>query len=269
MTNTMCIHGKAIYERCLECEEGLKRGEHGGFVRADSPPSKDKLTDVDLDALIRAYNAGGIAHGFVPEVYRCLVELKQMRNSPEPAAPIQQAARAFVAALDADAIAELVSTRGYQAEWNVLCGALRTAHEPSARHCTSGCEKPICGRFSEQDDGEGRVDTYCAECGHTRECHETIATQPPEARLPDSLDEIRARNQHAAERGNLTQAEFDTAWLLNYSAQPPCAECERLRTGLQLIVKDEHRLMSIAARGAAESILSGKPIYSTATKGEG
>lgn len=42
--------------------------------------SNTKLSDVDLRALIRAYNAGGITHGFVPEVYRCLVELQQMRE---------------------------------------------------------------------------------------------------------------------------------------------------------------------------------------------
>lgn len=53
--------------------------------------------------------------------------------------------------------------------------------ESHGRKCTSGCEKPICGQFTEQDDGEGRVDTYCATCGHTRECHEPVAAIPPGA----------------------------------------------------------------------------------------
>lgn len=59
----------------------------------------------------------------------------------------------------------------------------RTTLEPGTLQCTAGCEKPICGQFTEQDDGEGRVDTYCATCGHTSECHELLPAQPPEATL--------------------------------------------------------------------------------------
>jgi len=42
-------------------------------------------------------------------------------------------------------------------------------------------------------------------------------------------------------------------------AGPMCAECQRLREGLQLIAKDEHRLMNVTARNIAQSILDGKP----------
>lgn len=45
-----------------------------------------------------------------------------------------------------------------------------------------------------------------------------------EARLPDTIEEIRSRNQKAAERGDLSQPEFDVAWLLNYSAGEPPVE---------------------------------------------
>jgi hypothetical protein len=38
-----------------------------------------------------------------------------------------------------------------------------------------------------------------------------------------------------------------------------CAECRRLREGLQLIATDEHRLMNVTARNIAQSILDGKP----------
>ena len=43
------------------------------------------------------------------------------------------------------------------------------------RACTDCCSTAaICDRFDEQDDGEGRVDTYCAHCGHSRDCHDLI-----------------------------------------------------------------------------------------------
>ncbi len=32
--------------------------------------------------------------------------------------------------------------------------------------------EPICRDFQEQDDGERRVDTYCAACGHSIDCHD-------------------------------------------------------------------------------------------------
>jgi hypothetical protein len=38
-------------------------------------------------------------------------------------------------------------------------------------------------------------------------------------------------------------------------------EIERLRAGLQLMAMDEHRLMNVAARQTAESILAGKPAH--------
>jgi hypothetical protein len=34
--------------------------------------------------------------------------------------------------------------------------------------------KAICYAFEEQDDGEGRVDTYCFTCGHSKDCHEPL-----------------------------------------------------------------------------------------------
>lgn len=73
-----------------------------------------------------------------------------------------------------------------------------------------------------KDDGDHAVAQRI--CGELSRAIWQQPTPEPEARLPDTIDEIRARNQHAAERGNLTQAEFDTAWLLNYSAQPPVPE---------------------------------------------
>jgi hypothetical protein len=48
------------------------------------------------------------------------------------------------------------------------------------------------------------------------------------------------------------------------AALEPCAECQRMREGLQLIATDEHRLMNITARQTAQSILNGKPSGATA-----
>lgn len=85
MTNPMCIHGKAVHERCLPCEEGLKRGEHGGFVRADSPPSKE------LDALIRRVNAlipSSVTPATRIEIHPCdwLALVDEVRTAHEPPA---------------------------------------------------------------------------------------------------------------------------------------------------------------------------------------
>lgn len=49
------------------------------------------------------------------------------------------------------------------------------------------------------------------------------------------------------------------------SGHEPCAECQRMREGLQLIATDEHRLMNITARQTAASILAGKPSGVTTT----
>jgi hypothetical protein len=38
--------------------------------------------------------------------------------------------------------------------------------------------RAICYAFMEQDDGEGRVDTYCATCGHSKDCHEHLPDEP-------------------------------------------------------------------------------------------
>jgi hypothetical protein len=42
--------------------------------------TKELVSDADLAALIKAYNAGGITHGFVPEVLQCLLELQRWRE---------------------------------------------------------------------------------------------------------------------------------------------------------------------------------------------
>lgn len=40
-----CVHGRKIYERCEPCEEGAKRGEHGGFRRAPESSNGETLVD--------------------------------------------------------------------------------------------------------------------------------------------------------------------------------------------------------------------------------
>lgn len=71
LTNPMCIHGKAVHERCLECEEGMKRGEHGGFVRAwEQAPSKE-LTHEERCERIREIEASFLHRGnMAVEIYR-------------------------------------------------------------------------------------------------------------------------------------------------------------------------------------------------------
>lgn len=72
-------------------------------------------------------------------------------------------------------------------------------------------------------------------------------------------------------------AEFDEAAaalrahadILDRAANEPCAECQRMREGLQLIATDKHRLMNITARQTAASILAGKPSGVTTPPPEG
>jgi len=45
--------------------------------------TKKRVSDVDLAALIRAYNAGGITHGFVSEILECLHELWDRRAADD------------------------------------------------------------------------------------------------------------------------------------------------------------------------------------------
>lgn len=83
-------------------------------------------------------------------------------------------------------------------------------------------------------------------------------TLPSNAQLADELE--------AADVETILESDLlDRVCTALRATHEPCAECQRMREGLQLIATDEHRLMNITARQTAASILAGKPSGVTTT----
>lgn len=110
-------------------------------------------------------------------------------HAPEPGAGQNSYQRMFEASCVA--LGEIAKEAGVPEEHaddgpEAILDAIRelkrraSSGEPSAKLvCIAGCERPICSNFQKQDDGEGRVDTYCAACGHSSECHEPVSPGEP------------------------------------------------------------------------------------------
>lgn len=94
--------------------------------------------------------------------------------------------------------------------------------------------QPICSKFEQQDDGEGRVSAYCAACGHSSDCHEPVSISPEPSDSP-----LVASDAFIAAFKREPTSPADSAWMNGYAAGRRSPEPSAARTIVNAQAEDE------------------------------
>lgn len=179
MTNPMCIHGKAVFERCLPCEEGLKRGEHGGFVRAEQRPSKELAINKSWQEL--ATEAQREREELRAQLGGALNEIEILRRQCEDWKQLHDNDEACIAALrsthEPPADCEAEATRDMLTDARLELDALRSALGVDYEPHQSLHERMLDAANHKRV--ERGIQGPCPNCGAKWASVELSSSQPP------------------------------------------------------------------------------------------